>query len=173
MRLLTALLMIFLLSHNAEGRARARHFHIEGFEAYVSLFKEQAKLHNRKLYMDDLIIRFKKIPQDKKAKDTVLALCYMPQSLDDIPTIDVDPKEWKEAGPIRRMILLFHEMGHCVLLRDHEDDYSSIMNSYLLAPTAYAVNEWVYIDELFHADKYRHNKKKPKPQSKPGDIDEW
>lgn len=155
MRLLSVLLIMLFLSHSAESKTRTHTFNVTGFEAYVSLFKEQAALHKRKLYMDDLIIHFNKIKQDEESGESILALCWMPQKFGDIPTIDVDPYVWKKSGMVRRILLLFHEMGHCVLYRDHEDNYSSIMNSYLLSTSQYAIDEYAYMEELFHPDKFK------------------
>jgi hypothetical protein len=60
-----------------------------------------------------------------------------------------------------RESLLFHELGHCALGRDHLDHEEakgaesfkvSIMNSIILTPAAYQPNRSEYLEELFTQD---------------------
>lgn len=48
---------------------------------------------------------------------------------------------WMRASATERMTLIYHEMGHCALGLDHEDDKPDIMNSYLLDESI-ADREW-------------------------------
>jgi hypothetical protein len=57
--------------------------------------------------------------------------------------------------PARKEVLLFHELGHCVLDRDHRNDFlpnteqASVMNQVLPHPVTYTGNTQYYLQELF------------------------
>lgn len=67
--------------------------------------------------------------------------------------------------------VIFHELGHCFLYRQHTDEYirtvddfkiqASIMNTYSYNNEIYAINRQAYLDELFkkstNLDFYRYN----------------
>lgn len=66
----------------------------------------------------------------------------------------VNNQEYRES-------LIFHELGHCVLGRDHLDETAnngglsykiSMMNSVILTPEAYQPNKDAYLEELFTND---------------------
>ncbi len=50
-------------------------------------------------------------------------------------SVVVDESFWKRASPLYREYIVFHELGHCFLFRDHEESclanrtYASIMRS--------------------------------------------
>lgn len=77
--------------------------------------------------------------------------------------IKIDEGYWKESSNATREILLFHELGHCELNRDHEDEFvtliidnrevfmsKTIMNSYIIDEKKYRENREYYIKELFN-----------------------
>ena len=72
-------------------------------------------------------------------------------------------KAWWDATNNQdyRESLIFHELGHCALGRDHLDDTASsntgtykisMMNSIILAPEHYQPNKDEYLEELFTQD---------------------
>jgi len=62
-----------------------------------------------------LSITFKKVSFAKHNKYT-LAVCYYKEN-----KIYVDPNKWKTLSPNSKMVLIWHELGHCVLKRPHLD----------------------------------------------------
>lgn len=71
--------------------------------------------------------------------------------------VTVDKSFWNNASNLRREMVVYHELGHCVLHKDHTEDYNregtclSIMNSGT-APCTVAYthqNREYYINELF------------------------
>lgn len=76
--------------------------------------------------------------------------------------IEIDPTYWNNMNisDARRKALIYHELGHCILNRQHDDSYinsstygripKSIMNSYLMPQLSYSDLQPYYIDELFH-----------------------
>ena len=68
--------------------------------------------------------------------------------------IIIDMEYWKQAGYVDREILIFHELGHCVLMQDHRDFKlqdncpGSIMNTYHIGEYCYDKHYDYYIEEL-------------------------
>lgn len=65
---------------------------------------------------------------------------------------------WETQGESYRESLIFHELGHCRLDRDHHNDEtnvgnnsvkSSMMNQYIVAPAIYDPHRDAYLQELF------------------------
>jgi len=69
--------------------------------------------------------------------------------------ITLDKKFWRNASDLRKETLLYHELGHCVLLRDHTSkrlptgEYASIMTPYILPEKDYIAHHEYYVMELF------------------------
>lgn len=63
--------------------------------------------------------------------------------------------DWLFYSDVQREQLMFHELGHCVLDRDHRDTETpykiplSLMNKLMIDPGTYRENRDYYIDELF------------------------
>lgn len=71
--------------------------------------------------------------------------------------VTVDLQFWRAASPLTRELVVYHELGHCVLFRDHTEEFNergvclSMMNSGT-APCRVAYtgqNRDFYIEELF------------------------
>ena len=85
----------------------------------------------------------------------VLGVCVRS---DEAPNrVAVDQEAWSVASQAFRELIVFHELGHCVLNREHLDDEVngvcvSIMNSGLVGCELSLENEAIrsaYLDELF------------------------
>jgi hypothetical protein len=79
------------------------------------------------------------------------------------PVITVDPDKWNELNDTERTILVFHELGHCELGRNHlEGKMDSITREYpcpksimaAIIPTGscFTDNKDYYLNELFSND---------------------
>jgi hypothetical protein len=123
---------------------------VDGFEHYVNLFQEQASELGQNIRVSDLVIRFKYIPIE--GDKTVLGRCW--RGGDTSPTIDIDPEHWKTMSMVARELLMFHEMGHCILRRDHVEDFTSIMNPYLISTSVFIKDEDRLLAELFDSSQY-------------------
>jgi hypothetical protein len=149
------ILTLFLIGCGVEERERPefnRVLEVNGFEHYVNLFQEQAKELGQDINVSDLVIRFKHIPvEDNK---TTLGRCW--RGGNNPPIIDIDPEHWKSMSMVQRQLLMFHEMGHCLLRRDHVDEKKSvsIMNPYLISSQVFVASEDRLIAELFDDSKY-------------------
>lgn len=75
---------------------------------------------------------------------------------DDTPTITISKTIWDRIPESERRELMFHELGHCVLFREHLDALTndghtpaSLMNKYAIQGTTYSQYEKQYEAELF------------------------
>lgn len=74
--------------------------------------------------------------------------------------VTIDRPFWETASAARKEMVVFHELGHCVLLKGHTETYNnegiclSLMNSGTVdCFVAYnSTNRDYYIDELFSED---------------------
>lgn len=89
------------------------------------------------------------------SEDGVAGTCQYSSQQSNVVTID--QSFWNRASNDLREMVVFHELGHCVLFRDHRNASTndgiclSIMNSGLTDCTVYynEVNRDLYLDELF------------------------
>lgn len=63
--------------------------------------------------------------------------------------IEIDSDVWDNSRELDRESLLFHELGHCLLDRDHRDGVLSLMNSLAVSGEAFSLQYDAYIKELF------------------------
>lgn len=78
---------------------------------------------------------------------TTLGACYKPDN--QRRTVILNETHWENADGIKRMILVFHELGHCLLNKDHNDSELNIMNSKIIPAYEFAANEKDLIDDMF------------------------
>ena len=69
-------------------------------------------------------------------------------------TITISAKFWYSASSVTKEQLMFHELGHCLLHRNHVDDTLngapiSMMFPYLMYDSMYLINREYYLNELF------------------------
>lgn len=71
------------------------------------------------------------------------------------PTVTILPAYWNSATDLQREELMYHELGHCILERDHvEEELSdgcpvSIMDPYTIEESCLIAHHAEYIKELF------------------------
>ncbi len=143
----TLILLLISLMVSACGR-RQPVLKIDGFEEYVSLFEVRSSEFGRETKVNDLIIEFGDLPNPRER-----GACEIVG--DQTPRIVISRKKWDKLDEVARRQLLFHEMGHCVLFRDHRGGHTedgipvSLMNPYAIDSYTYAQFEEAYNQELF------------------------
>ncbi len=117
----------------------------------VDDFVIESKVQKHAVVIDNLIIRFSSNLEFKTKGE-----CWdYNRGVDGTPTILVNSQAWPYESIVRRKIMLYHELGHCVLWRDHLDTYlpsgyvTSIMYSFLQIDEVYLNNWSYYMWELF------------------------
>lgn len=78
--------------------------------------------------------------------------------------IEISSTYWRYATDAEKEALIFHELGHCMLNREHLDGfnlqnnrYYSIMNYFSFEGEIYTRNYQYYIRELFKANGFNSN----------------
>ncbi len=100
-----------------------------------------------------------------EGKETVLGVCYQAGNR---RWIRISADWWPKMTAVHQRRLIYHELGHCGLSRDHYDaeftvagrDYVSIMNTYVtFEADSKVLADWpVLLDELFNPGKYADTK---------------
>lgn len=110
---------------------------ITGFEKEFYSF-----LRYYKKPITDLSIKFSDM-----AKPNV-GLCSISEG--EQPEIYIDRKYWARTDETMHEQLIFHEMGHCILHKQHDDNGVHIMNSSTPDELDYVMYHTQLIEELFH-----------------------
>ena len=129
--------------------ACGRQQNIVGVEDYVKRFERLAAQHaGRALRVGSITIDF----DHERMVD--LGQCETGGFLSN-PHIRINEAKWMYLGETQREILIFHELGHCVLNRLHRLDFgsdgnpASIMYPTVIAGIIYERNKEYYLRELF------------------------
>lgn len=142
---------IIVLLAVASGCGRSPTLELGEFAPYVGHFEEQAASHGAPVKVQDLIIRYGEMQNAQER-----AACELVEG--ETPVILIRQDTWARMSEAEREELLFHEMGHCVLMRRHRPEIkpegipASIMNPYMIRGAVYQENRDYYIRELFRPD---------------------
>ncbi|MEL6674164.1 MAG: hypothetical protein AAFR61_18305 [Bacteroidota bacterium] len=128
-------------------------------QPYVDAFKHEASLRGVELEIDALLVEFQNDLEDSQGNDAA-GLCYASHAADPTPRIQLDTTSFNwRANEYTREILVFHELGHCILNRlVHRDDnlpngnHASMMRSTGAQVYGGVLNSFkrsYYLDELF------------------------
>ncbi|MCI4666920.1 MAG: hypothetical protein MRZ79_02085 [Bacteroidia bacterium] len=126
---------------------------------FVESFEEEAAKRGVSLVIDELIVEYGTELESSSGGEAI-GQCFVPNSRNPIPRIVIDTASfaWKQ-NEFSRELLMFHELGHCILDRlDHRDDrlsngnFASLMltsSNNLYGPKLNNFKREYYIDELF------------------------
>lgn len=122
------------------------------FQEYVHNFVEESVTQGRPVSINNLIVRF-----SDGLDDNILGECWMGQQR----KILINVKYWPGSSLLYKHVLMYHELGHCVLNRDHVEtgriydgtcSATSIMWPYLNNDIQMYEHNWdAYMYELFNA----------------------
>lgn len=124
----------------------------EPFVATANEFQRDAENHHHAVDLSSLTIQFMGDEESQGASESgLLARCTGNE-------IHVSQDFWDRSTDLSRKLILYHEMGHCILGRDHKDGFDpdkrialSIMNSHAGAVIPnFLDNEEYYLNELFN-----------------------
>lgn len=127
------------------------------FQEYVDGFEDEAKAVGKPIFVDNISIRFSKPGQ---LDDNTLGQCTdMNKGEYGTPHIEMNIDDWDDMSLTERKAVLYHELGHCVLWRDHDEGYvtengeyivKSIMFPYIQDDGTYLRHWSYYMHELFY-----------------------
>jgi hypothetical protein len=117
-------------------------------KSYVSMFERDSVIYGEGVIIKDLVVRFGDVGAPRNGSVT-LAKCY--RTTDKAPEVVVGIKQWRNLSNTGKMLLVYHELGHCVLNRLHinREDTISIMNPTLMPEKVYKENKEESLRELF------------------------
>ena len=127
---------------------------IAGFEAQVLAFEDASYDAGKSIVITNLIVRFNSNLQFSNEA----GVCYINNP---IPYIEINTNYWNHASDTQKEILMFHELGHCILKRQHRNDTANSMPVSIMyfsidvwatsaEQTYYESNRDTYIRELFN-----------------------
>ncbi len=150
------LLLSGFLSCGRQFNRESRHFQKSNpiFDEYIEKFEAHGRT-----YLKDANFKVGNIPinfLDPK-ETSVQGICT--QYSDGSKEIIIRKEWWEQVSKKYHESLIFHELGHCRLARDHRDEeyedadksaYKlSLMNGILVVPGVFEKSEEVYLRELF------------------------
>ncbi len=115
-------------------------------QPYVDTFLAHAIEQGHPVYVETLAADFAEID------DETLGTCGIE---DGVPTIEINQEDWPNMNDTARETLMYHELGHCLLGRNHNDAKRgdtpvSIMASHAFAYKLYEAYKADYLYELFN-----------------------
>jgi hypothetical protein len=127
------------------------------FKKYVAKFLADGKNYGKTFDTSKLSIVF----NPSLSGGSILAQCSIdPNHPERVQKIEVNPTFWTARRSIEaKEYIIYHELGHCLLLRDHDNSQvqttegilinKSIMASYYSTTTNYLNNYNLYLKELY------------------------
>jgi hypothetical protein len=129
------------------------------FQKYVDDFVADSRTVGSDIVIDNLIMQF----TTQQTAETLGECQYYVDDSGNVlgtPTIQIDAQDWPTESDTYRKIVIYHELGHCVLFRKHVftgnilNNYcssTSIMFPYIQNTTNMYTENWSwYVEEMFH-----------------------
>lgn len=121
-------------------------------QPYFDLFEAEAALRDQEYNLEEENLEGYLL---RISEDDVIGTCSF--NTDRPRRVTIDVLFWRRASDFEREMVVFHELGHCILGRDHIDDSNpdgtcvSIMHSGLgnCRLQYNTTNKEAYLDELF------------------------
>jgi len=116
---------------------------------YIDLFENYSKKYSPSgpVKVKNLTVKFGKLTYPS------IGMCsFIPFSR--IKEITIDPVAWGIASSVKREVLMLHELGHCILNRDHIDNMRENVPASIMYPNTtphyfYEEKKESYLRELF------------------------
>ena len=131
---ITTILFLFINIASCGDLSKYGFVEIE-FQPYMSCFNK-----NSRQIRNDLIITFN--PNLK-----AVGVCKLREN-----KIEINNYEWINSTSYQKEFILFHELGHCVLMRNHNDNYFNYMNTFYPAHETIKQYRQVLYDDFFGPD---------------------
>jgi hypothetical protein len=139
---------LFILAISISACGKAPVLELGQFEPYVQKFEQESEVVGAPVKVTDLKVQFGEMKDEREN-----GVCEVFE--DETPTITINKEAWDTMTDADREALMFHELGHCVLRRNHVTEVSadgtpvSLMNPYRIQTEIFVENQDYYIHELF------------------------
>lgn len=147
-------ILLALLLLNACA-SKENHFEIDpAFQSHYDSFIREANTRGKLQNVDDLIMKFMDDLGANSSGATILAQCKT--SSGGTPTVEVDASKWGGLGNCQKYALIYHELGHCLLNREHKNGLDgsgspvSFMHDTLVSESDCSTKNAEYINEMFN-----------------------
>jgi Zn-dependent peptidase ImmA (M78 family) len=126
---------------------------VYGFEDYITKFENDSIIYGRPTKIQELVIQFGDLRGYREEKN-VVGLCQRAYNFQP-PIITIDLNYWQQITDAEKEWLVYHELGHCILNREHREDRireNNCVASVMYPKTEYACYENLqdyYLKELF------------------------
>lgn len=142
-------IILFLLSCQTFQIAQKVSYETEELRKYAELFEKYSRIiePDNPTEITSLTIRFADLASPR------IGLCSLWVGLP--PVIEIDRTYWAKASDTEKEVIMLHELGHCVLRRDHIDTLNangepiSIMYPNSSVFRIYLESKRYYLFELF------------------------
>jgi len=112
------------------------------FRTHYSQFVSDSIKHDKRDFGPQIEIKFYEGSED-------IDHCDKYNFVGDVEKVLIDPEQWASLGFFGRKALIYHELGHCLLNRAHDNSKLSLMNSEPWALLDGSETDDIYISELF------------------------
>lgn len=141
----TALTALVLLSSAASGCGRTEHFIAEEVLPYLGKFLDEASARCLSVEPDVSIYLVGESDIDPGEWDGVAGRCEIFSN-----HVEIRRSVWEYSDETEREILLFHELGHC-LLSYYRHSETGLMSEYLMSASAYLQDRTNILDQLYRS----------------------
>ncbi len=119
----------------------------QDLQPLYSSFLEEGKKRGHDLSSMGLNMHFVEALEGKTLAQCSIVLGFTPDVI-------VSRVAWRKASPIEREMIIFHELGHCFLLKGHNDHLhnqvpTTLMTTNIFNQNLYYQNREKYLDTLF------------------------
>lgn len=141
----TALTALVLLSSAASGCGRTEHFIAEEVLPYLGKFLDEASARCLSVEPDVSIYFVSESDIDPGEWSSAVGNCEIFSN-----HIEIRRSYWENANETEREILLFHELGHCLLSYYYHTD-TGLMREYLMPASVYLQDRTNILDQLYRS----------------------
>lgn len=133
------------------------------FHSYIYRFENDFfRMTGHSIDARTVAINFDQQYFQKKDRSDMLGVCL--SYGDQAKEILVNPRYWPRLSETSKKYLIYHEMGHCKLGREHDDSKQegtplSMMTTYIISDASFQLYEDEYLFELFtgNNDQIEHS----------------
>lgn len=151
-------LIVVLFATHIAAVAQKKHDIAPEFQPIYESFLQEAKSRGFKhLNLINISIHFNDLNQvPKEENKTTLGECRLIIGMS--PKIMIDRQSWNRMNSAQKEMTIFHELGHCFLLKGHTDAHNhqiiSLMNSNMFDSNLYLRERNNFLNEMFSYKAY-------------------